>query len=95
MSERDTGGGETAERAPRVLEEMREANSEAFSIIGTELAEMKAMLSVLLDLQKSVIMSTGMSEEDVERHVRTLTEAYRERFLSTLSGRIKSAAENS
>lgn len=91
MSEQQAGA--VGAGALRVLEEMRGANSEAFSIIGTELAEMKAMLSVLLDLQKSVIMSTGMSEEDVERHVRTLTEAYRERFMSALSGRIKTAAD--
>lgn len=74
------------------LEEMRDANSEAFSIIGTELAELKAMVSVLLDLQKSVIMSTGMSESDVERHVSTLLEAYRDRFMRTMTGRVKDAA---
>ncbi|HEX5708870.1 MAG TPA: hypothetical protein VFX96_16340 [Pyrinomonadaceae bacterium] len=91
MSEQEAGGFDG--RALGVLEEMRGANSEAFSIIGTEMAEMKAMLSVLLDLQKSVIMTTGMSEADVEAHVRTLTDAYRERFLSALSGRIKTAAD--
>jgi sialic acid synthase SpsE len=76
------------------LEEMRDANSEAFSIIGTELAELKAMVSVLLDLQKSVIVSTGMSESDVEHHVGTLLAAYRERFMRTMTGRIKDAADN-
>jgi sialic acid synthase SpsE len=81
------GGG-----AHALLEEMSDANSEAFSIIGTELAELKAMVSVLLDLQKSVIMSTGMSEADVERHVSTLLEAYRERFMATMTGRVRSAA---
>jgi sialic acid synthase SpsE len=75
------------------LEEMRDANSEAFSIIGTELAELKAMVSVLLDLQKSVIVSTGMSEADVERHVNTLLEAYRERFMARMTGRVRDAAE--
>jgi sialic acid synthase SpsE len=84
---------ETQGGAPGALEEMRDANSEAFSIIGTELAELKAMVSVLLDLQKSVIMSTGMSEEDVERHVSTLLEAYRDRFMATMTGRVRSAAE--
>lgn len=84
----ETTGGATA-----ALEEMREANSEAFSIIGTELAELKAMVSVLLDLQKSVIMSAGMSEADVERHVETLLEAYRERFMAAMTGRIRSAAQ--
>jgi sialic acid synthase SpsE len=75
------------------LEEMRDANSEAFSIIGTELAELKAMVSVLLDLQKSVIVSTGMSEADVEHHVNTLLEAYRERFMARMTGRVRDAAE--
>jgi sialic acid synthase SpsE len=75
------------------LEEMRDANSEAFSIIGTELAELKAMVSVLLDLQKSVIVSTGMSESDVEHHVSTLLAAYRERFMRTMTGRISDASE--
>ena len=85
---------ETFEGAPAALEEMRDASSEAFSIIGTELAELKAMVSVLLDLQKSVIVSTGMSEADVEHHVNTLLEAYRDRFMATMTGRVKDAAEN-
>lgn len=84
---------ETESGALGVLEEMRDANSEAFSIIGTELAELKAMVSVLLDLQKSVIVSTGMSEADVEHHVNTLLEAYRDRFMATMTGRVRSAAE--
>lgn len=84
---------ETQGGARGVLEEMRDANSEAFSIIGTELAELKAMVSVLLDLQKSVIVSTGMSESDVEHHVGTLLAAYRERSMRTMAGRISDAAE--
>ena len=84
---------ETQDGARGVLEEVRDANSEAFSIIGTELAELKAMVSVLLDLQKSVIVSTGMSESDVEHHVNTLLGAYRERFMRTMTGRISDAAE--
>ncbi|HVF44439.1 MAG TPA: hypothetical protein VM936_15550 [Pyrinomonadaceae bacterium] len=91
MSGRQTE--ETFEGGAGVLEEMRAANSEAFSIIGTELAELKAMVSVLLDLQKSVIVSTGMSESDVEHHVNTLLEAYRERFMRAMTGRISDAAE--
>jgi phosphoglycolate phosphatase-like HAD superfamily hydrolase len=90
MSSHEDGGAQAD--APRALEEMRRSNSEAFSILGTELAEVKAMLMVLLDLQKSVIYSTGMSEADVERHVQTLLEGYRERFLSVMSERIRSAA---
>jgi hypothetical protein len=74
------------------LDEMRRSNSEAFSILGTEMAELKAMLMVVLDLQKSVIFSTGMSEVDVERHVDTLLRGYRERFLSALSNRVRDAA---
>jgi hypothetical protein len=83
---------ETEGGAAALLEEMRDANSEAFSIIGTELAELKAMVSVLLDLQKSVVMSAGMSEADVERHVNTLLEAYRERFMAKMTGRVRDAA---
>lgn len=71
---------------------MRRSNSEAFSIIGTELAELKAMLTVLLDLQKSFVMTTGMSEHDIERHVQTLLDGYRERFLGVMSERIRDAA---
>lgn len=87
-------GEETHDGGAGVLEEMRDASSEAFSIIGTELAELKAMVSVLLDLQKSVIVSTGMSESEVEHHVDTLLEAYRGRFMRTMTGRIKDAADN-
>jgi sialic acid synthase SpsE len=78
--------------AAREIEEMRRSNSEAFSILGTELAEVKSMLMVLLDLQKSVIFSTGMSEADVEKHVETLLAGYREKFLAVMAERVKSAA---
>jgi sialic acid synthase SpsE len=91
MSRQHAGGTEGGDAG--ALEEMRDANSEAFSIIGTELAELKAMVSVLLDLQKSVIVSTGMPESDVERHVGTLLEAYRARFMATMTGRITDAAD--
>lgn len=90
MSSHDTGTEQTA--AAREIEEMRRSNSEAFSILGTELAEVKSMLMVLLDLQKSVIFSTGMSEADVEKHVETLLAGYREKFLVAMSERVKSAA---
>ena len=93
MSSNDTDAGQSEET--RALAEMRRSNSEAFSILGTELAEVKAMLMVLLDLQKSVIFSTGMSEADVEKHVQTLLEGYRERFLSVMSERIRDAAGKS
>jgi sialic acid synthase SpsE len=89
-SDDDTGTEQTV--AAREIEEMRRSNSEAFSILGTELAEVKSMLMVLLDLQKSVIFSTGMSEADVEKHVETLLAGYREKFLAAMAERVKSAA---
>ena len=92
MAEEDAGGG--ASRESEALGEMREASSEAFSILGTEIAEVKAMLMVVLDLQKSAILASGMSEQDIERHVQTLLDGYRERFLSTLSRRVRDAAAN-
>jgi sialic acid synthase SpsE len=90
MSSQDANGGRI--EAASGLEEMRRSNSEAFSILGTELAEVKSMLMVLLDLQKSVIFSTGMSEADVEKHVETLLAGYRERFLAAMTERVRSAA---
>jgi sialic acid synthase SpsE len=90
MSSHDTGAGQA--EAAREIEEMRRSNSEAFSILGTELAEVKSMLMVLLDLQKSVIFSTGMSEADVEKHVETLLAGYREKFLAAMAERVRSAA---
>jgi sialic acid synthase SpsE len=91
MSSHDTGAEQQA-GAAREIEEMRRSNSEAFSILGTELAEVKSMLMVLLDLQKSVIFSTGMSEADVEKHVETLLAGYREKFLAAMAERVRSAA---
>lgn len=93
LNDQSTEAGHSAEMA--ALEEMGRSNSEAFSILGTELAEVKAMLMVLLDLQKSTILASGMSENDLEAHVRTLLEGYRERFLSQLSGRVQQAADKS
>lgn len=69
------------------------SNSEAFSIIGTELIELKAMLMTLLDLQKSSLLAAGVSESDLETNVQNLLDGYRNRFLSHLSGRIKEAAD--
>ena len=68
------------------------SNSEAFSIIGTELIEVKAMLMTLIDLQKSSLIANGVSENDLETNVQNLLDGYRNRFLSVLSGRIKDAA---
>ncbi|MFN2454676.1 MAG: hypothetical protein ABR577_10700 [Pyrinomonadaceae bacterium] len=67
------------------------SNSEAFSIIGTELIEVKAMLMALIDLQKSGLIATGVSESELETNVQNLIDGYRNRFLSALSGRIKDA----
>lgn len=68
------------------------SNSEAFSIIGTELIEVKAMLMTLIDLQKSSLIATGVSESDLETNVQNLLDGYRNRYLSVLSGRVKDAA---
>ena len=68
------------------------SNSEAFSIIGTELIEVKAMLMTLIDLQKSSLIAAGVSESDLETNVQNLLDGYRNRFLSVLSGRVKDAA---
>jgi hypothetical protein len=75
-----------------LMEESR-SNSEAFSIIGTELIEVKAMLMTLIDLQKSSLIATGVSESDLETNVQNLIDGYRNRYLSVLSGRIKDAAD--
>ena len=75
------------------IEEMKRANSEAFSILGMELAEVKSMLMVILDLQKAVIYTTGMSEEDTESHVQTLLDGYRERFISSLENKVHNISD--
>ena len=75
------------------LEVLRRSNSEAFSIIGTELAELKAMLKALLDLQKSALFATGVKESELEANVETLIEGYRQRYLSVMTERIKRAAD--
>jgi hypothetical protein len=85
---------------PELSEEMHslldssKSTSEAFTIIGTELIEVKAMLMTLIDLQKSVLFATGVSEQELESNVQNLLEGYRKRFLSALSGRIKEAASD-
>jgi hypothetical protein len=76
----------------RSLMEESKSNSEAFSIIGTELIEVKAMLMTLIDLQKSSLIATGVSENVLETNVQNLIDGYRNRYISVLSGRIKDAA---
>ena len=70
------------------------SNSEAFSIIGTELIEVKAMLMALIDLQKSALYATGVSESELESNVRNLIDGYRKRFLAGLEGRVRDAADD-
>lgn len=85
---------------PGLSEEMHalldssKSTSEAFTIIGTELIEIKAMLMTLIDLQKSALYATGVSESELETNVQNLLDGYRKRYLSGLSSRVKEAAEN-
>ena len=75
-----------------LLLDSSKSTSEAFTIIGTELIEVKAMLMTLIDLQKSSLFASGVSEQELESNVQNLLDGYRKRFLSALSGRIKEAA---
>ncbi len=75
------------------LVDSSKSNSEAFSIIGMELIELKAMLMTLIDLQKSSMLASGVSENVLETNVQNLLDGYRERYLSVLSGRVKDAAD--
>lgn len=83
---------ELSEQLHTLLDDSK-STSEAFSIIGMELIELKAMLMTLIDLQKSSLIATGVSESELEVHVQNLIEGYRKRYLSAMSGRIKDAAE--
>lgn len=69
------------------------SNSEAFSIIGMELVELKAMLMALIDLQKSSLLAAGVSESALETNVQDLIDGYRRRYLSALVGQVKDAAK--
>jgi len=69
------------------------STSEAFTIIATELIEVKAMLMALLDLQKSALYASGVSERDLEANVRNLIDGYRQRYLKGLEGQVREAAE--
>jgi len=70
------------------------SNSEAFSIIGMELIEVKAMLMALIDLQKSALFARGVSESELESNVRNLIEGYRKRYMAGLEGRVRDAADD-
>ncbi|HEY0006536.1 MAG TPA: hypothetical protein VGB17_17265 [Pyrinomonadaceae bacterium] len=91
MSEQNKEPG-LSDEMRSLIEESR-SNSEAFTIIGTELIEIKAMLMALIDLQKSSLFATGVSESELETNVQNLIDGYRNRYLSALSSRIKDAAD--
>lgn len=69
------------------------STSEAFSIIATELIEVKAMLMALIDLQKSALYASGVSESELEGNVQNLIDGYRNRFLSGVMNQVKEAAD--
>jgi hypothetical protein len=69
------------------------STSEAFSIIATELIEVKAMLMALIDLQKSALFATGVSESELESNVQNLIDGYRNRYLSGLTKNVREAAD--
>ena len=94
MGERMTDQGNDPELSEEMhsLLDSSKSTSEAFTIIGTELIEMKAMLMTLIDLQKSALFASGVSEQELESNVQNLLDGYRNRFLNALAGRIKQAA---
>lgn len=69
------------------------STSEAFSIIATELIEVKAMLMALIGLQKSALYASGVSESELEANVQNLIDGYRRRYLAGLEGQVREAAE--
>lgn len=69
------------------------STSEAFSIIASELIEVKAMLMALIDLQKSALFATGVSESELESNVQNLIEGYHSRFLNGLVSQVKEASD--
>ena len=91
MAERDTGP-DISQGMNSLLDSSR-STSEAFTIIATELIEVKAMLMALIDLQKSALYASGVSESELEANVRNLIEGYRRRYLQGLEGQVREAAE--
>jgi hypothetical protein len=87
------------ENEPGISQDMQslldssKSTSEAFSIIGAELIEVKAMLMALIDLQKSALFATGVSESELDENVQNLIDGYRGRFLSGLANRVREATE--
>lgn len=83
--------GEISEGMNSLLDHSR-STSEAFTIIATELIEVKAMLMALIDLQKSALFATGVAESELEANVQNLIEGYRSRFLKGLENQVREAA---
>ncbi len=77
----------------QALLDSSKSTSEAFTIIANELIEVKAMLMALIDLQKSALYATGVSESELESNVQNLIEGYRRRYLNGLMSQVKEAAE--
>ncbi len=86
-------GGPEISRGMHTLLDNSKSTSEAFSIIATELIEVKAMLMALIDLQKSALYASGVSERELETNVRSLIDGYRARYLSGLEGQVREAAD--
>jgi hypothetical protein len=82
---------EVSEKMHSLLDSSK-STSEAFTIIATELIEVKAMLMALIDLQKSALFATGVSESELESNVQNLIDGYRNRFLSGLTNNVREAA---
>jgi hypothetical protein len=91
MADMDADGDLAQEM--NTLIDTSKSTSEAFTIIGTELIEVKAMLMTLIDLQKAVLFASGSPESELETNVQNLLDGYRKRFLSQMSGRIRDAAQ--
>ena len=89
----DEEGGPEISQGMHSLLDSSKSTSEAFSIIATELVEVKAMLMALIDLQKSALYASGVSEQELETNVRNLIEGYRRRYLSGLEGQVREAAD--
>ena len=89
----DEEGGPEISQGMNTLLDSSKSTSEAFSIIASELIEVKAMLMALIDLQKSALYASGVSEQELETNVRNLIEGYRRRYLSGLEGQVREAAE--
>lgn len=92
MSNRE--GGTEISGGIRTLLDNSKSTSEAFSIIATELVEVKAMLMALIDLQKSALYANGVSERELESNVQNLIDGYRERYLRGLEGQVREAASD-